>query len=82
MKRENWNESNIPDQSGKIFIVTGSTSGLGKETARVLSRKNATVIMAVRNINKAESVAKEILSLHFYFQQEFLLLQTQLCLYF
>ena len=37
MKRENWNESNIPDQSGKIFIVTGSTSGLGKETARVLS---------------------------------------------
>ena len=61
MKRENWNESNIPDQSGKIFIVTGSMSGLGKETARVLSRKNATVIMAVRNINKAESVAKEIL---------------------
>ena len=61
MKKENWNESNIPDQSGKIFIVTGSTSGLGKETARVLSRKNATVIMAVRNINKAESVAKEIL---------------------
>ena len=23
MKKENWNESNIPDQSGKIFIVTG-----------------------------------------------------------
>jgi len=62
MKKENWNESNIPDQSGKIFIVTGPTSGLGEETARVLSRKNATVIMAARNIKKAESVAKEILA--------------------
>ena len=60
MKKENWNESNIPDQSGKVFVVTGTTSGLGEETARVLSRKNATVIMAVRNIDKAESVANEI----------------------
>ena len=62
MKKENWNESNIPDQSGKIFIVTGPTSGLGEETTRVLSRKNATVIMAARNIKKAESVANEILA--------------------
>ena len=61
MKKENWNESNIPDQSGKIFIVTGPTSGLGKESVKVLVRKNATVIMAARNINKAESVANEIL---------------------
>ncbi|MDB4599005.1 oxidoreductase [Candidatus Pseudothioglobus singularis] len=62
MNRENWNESNIPDQSGKIFIVTGTTSGLGEETVRVLSRKNATIIMAARNISKADSVAKEILA--------------------
>ena len=61
MKKENWNESNISDQSGKIFIVTGPTSGLGKESVKVLVRKNATVIMAARNINKAESVANEIL---------------------
>ncbi len=54
-------ESNIPDQSGKVFVVTGTTSGLGEETARVLSRKNATVIMAAKNIKKAESVANEIL---------------------
>ena len=58
MKKENWNESNIPDQSGKIFIVTGTTSGLGEETARVLSQKNATVIMAARNIDKAKSSSK------------------------
>ena len=64
MKKENWNESNIPDQSGKIFIVTGPTSGLGEETAKVLSRKNATVIMAARNFTKAESVANEILAVN------------------
>ena len=62
MKNENWNESNIPDQSGKIFIVTGPTSGLGKESVKVLARKNATVIMAARNIKKANSVKKEILA--------------------
>jgi NAD(P)-dependent dehydrogenase (short-subunit alcohol dehydrogenase family) len=62
MKKENWNESNIPDQSGKIFIVTGPTSGLGKESVKVLARKNATVIMAARNIKKADSVKKEILA--------------------
>ena len=60
MKKENWNASNIPDQSGKIYIVTGTTSGLGEETARVLSQKNATVIMAARNIDKAKSIKIEI----------------------
>ena len=62
MKKENWNESNIPDQSGKIFIVTGPTSGLGKESIKVLVRKNANIIMAARNIKKSNSIKKEILA--------------------
>jgi len=62
MKKENWNESNIPDQSGKIFIVTGPTSGLGKESVKVLVRKKATIIMAARNIKKSNSIKKEILA--------------------
>ena len=33
MKKEIWNESNISDQTDKVFIVTGPTSGLGKETS-------------------------------------------------
>lgn len=60
MAKSKWNSVNIPDQKGRIAIVTGSTSGLGKEAARVLALKNAEVIMAVRNTVKGEEVAEEI----------------------
>jgi NAD(P)-dependent dehydrogenase (short-subunit alcohol dehydrogenase family) len=60
MKQSNWTAQNIPDQTGKIIIITGATSGLGKQATNVLAGKNATIIMAVRNIKKAETVASEI----------------------
>jgi len=60
MAKSNWDASNIPDQKGIVVIITGATSGLGKETARVLAGKNASVIMAVRNVNKGDAVAEEI----------------------
>ena len=60
MKKSNWDTSNIPDLKGKVIVVTGSTSGLGKEAAKVLAGKNAKVIMAVRNVQKGEGVADEI----------------------
>lgn len=55
-----WTTQNIPDQNGKTVIITGSTSGLGKEATRVLAGKGAKVIMAVRNTEKGDHVAKEI----------------------
>ncbi|MGK0388064.1 MAG: NAD(P)-dependent dehydrogenase (short-subunit alcohol dehydrogenase family) [Maribacter sp.] len=55
-----WNNNNIPDQTGKIIIITGATSGLGKEATKVLAGKNARVVMAVRNTQKAEVVVQEI----------------------
>ncbi|WP_430815345.1 oxidoreductase [Carboxylicivirga sp. RSCT41] len=60
MATTQWNENNIPDQSGKVVIITGATSGLGKQAAKVLSAKNATVIMAVRNMEKGHNVLQEI----------------------
>ncbi len=57
MAASNWTAQSIPDQSGTVAIVTGSTSGLGEETARVLASKNAKVILAVRNAAKGEAVA-------------------------
>ncbi|MHA2265417.1 MAG: SDR family oxidoreductase [Candidatus Thorarchaeota archaeon] len=46
--------------NGKICIVTGSNSGIGKVTARVLTEMGATVVMAVRNRRRGESAQKEI----------------------
>lgn len=45
---------------GKIVIVTGATSGIGKEIARGLASKSATVILAARNAEKARSARDEI----------------------
>ena len=60
MANSNWDASQVPDQTGKVIIITGATSGLGKEAARVLASKHATVVMAVRNPAKGEQVADEI----------------------
>lgn len=60
MTRSGWNNSQIPDQSGKVVLVTGATSGLGKEAARVLAQKNAKVIMAVRDTDKGTLISEEI----------------------
>ena len=54
-----WNTNNISNQSGRFVIITGATSGLGKEATKILASKNATVIMAVRNVQKGEGVAAE-----------------------
>ncbi|WP_040803545.1 oxidoreductase [Nocardia concava] len=53
-----WNTADMPDQSGRIIIVTGATSGLGEATARALAAAGAQVIMACRNEIKAQAVAR------------------------
>lgn len=47
-----WTANQIPDQTGKTFLVTGANSGLGYVTTRELARKGAHVVMAVRNREK------------------------------
>ncbi len=50
----NWTKNNISDLSGKVFIVTGANSGIGYETCLALAEKGATVIMACRNLERAQ----------------------------
>ena len=42
----------MPDQSGRVAIVTGSNTGIGYEAAAVLADKGAHVVLAVRNLEK------------------------------
>jgi NAD(P)-dependent dehydrogenase (short-subunit alcohol dehydrogenase family) len=57
-------KNNLAQQNGRIMIVTGANTGLGYETALSLAQKGAKVIMACRNLSKANtakaSIKKEI----------------------
>lgn len=45
---------------GKTVVITGSNTGIGKETARDLSRRGARVVMLCRDLQKARTAAEEI----------------------
>ncbi|KAI8682115.1 N-acetyltransferase domain-containing protein [Fusarium keratoplasticum] len=53
-----FTEKDVPDQSGKVFIVTGASAGVGKELARILFSLNAKVYLASRTESKVnEAIA-------------------------
>ncbi|GFG26086.1 uncharacterized oxidoreductase C736.13 [Aspergillus udagawae] len=53
-------EKNLPDQSGKVFIVTGASGGIGKQLAAILYQHNAKVYIAARSQAKAQDAIAEI----------------------
>ena len=53
MRMSDWTTAQIPDQSGRIAVVTGANSGLGLVTARELARAGATVVATARDERKA-----------------------------
>lgn len=55
-----WSAADLPDQTGKHFLITGATSGIGKAAARELVRVGGQVTIAVRSLAKAEAVRKEL----------------------
>ncbi|KAI1453993.1 hypothetical protein F4805DRAFT_441198, partial [Annulohypoxylon moriforme] len=59
-----YTEKDIPDLSGKVYIVTGANTGIGKEVARILFSKNAAVWVAARNEEKGRNAIQSIQEAH------------------
>ncbi|MCX4758324.1 oxidoreductase [Kitasatospora purpeofusca] len=59
-KQQGWTADRIPDQTGRVFVVTGANSGLGLATTRAIARKGGQVILAVRDEAKGRRAAAEI----------------------
>ncbi len=57
-----WSARDLPDLSGQRFLITGATSGIGKEAARELVRAGAQVTITARSEEKAERTRKELAS--------------------
>jgi protochlorophyllide reductase len=57
-----WTTAAIPDQTGRLALITGASSGLGLETARALLARGATVILGCRSRAKAELARQALLA--------------------
>lgn len=64
MSRIYWTESDIPDLTGRHFVVTGGNSGLGLESVRALATHGAKVTLACRDISKGNS-ARDLIAKNF-----------------
>ena len=61
-QKKHWTFDDIPDQAGRVVLVTGANSGIGYETARQLAARRAHVVMACRSLDKAEAAKARILT--------------------
>lgn len=60
-REHTWGKcENFESLQGRVFIVTGANSGLGKETVKGLAVRKARVIMACRDMTRAKAAIQEI----------------------
>lgn len=58
--KENWTLNDMPDQTGKIVVITGGTSGVGYEDAKAFAIKNATIHILAHNLEKGQKAVAEL----------------------
>ncbi|BBX64987.1 short-chain dehydrogenase [Mycobacterium saskatchewanense] len=57
-----WSQADVPDQSGRIAVVTGANTGIGYHTAAVLAFRGAHVVLAVRDLEKGNAALSRIVA--------------------
>ncbi|NAS23576.1 SDR family NAD(P)-dependent oxidoreductase [Herbidospora sp. NEAU-GS84] len=64
MPPRRWTAADVPDQRGRVAVITGGNTGIGFETAKVLAARGASVVLAVRDADKGKQAAAEITAAH------------------
>jgi NAD(P)-dependent dehydrogenase (short-subunit alcohol dehydrogenase family) len=59
-----WTINAIPDQGGRLVVITGANSGIGFEAAKALAGKNARVVLAVRSEERGRAAVERIRAAH------------------
>lgn len=55
-----WKPDQLPDLTGRTYVITGANSGLGFEAAKMLAAKSANIIMACRSAARSEDARTEL----------------------
>lgn len=57
---DTWTEQHIPGLDGRVAVATGANTGLGFQTARMLADHGATVVLALRDVEKGKQAAARL----------------------
>jgi NAD(P)-dependent dehydrogenase (short-subunit alcohol dehydrogenase family) len=58
--RPRWTAADMPDQAGRVAVITGASNGIGLEIARVLASRGAHLVLACRDVGKGRAAADRI----------------------